>query len=159
MASEHDILSRLPEAPTPAPDARHDAIANALERFDKKSRAIPQGSAHDLRLMQQTASSIPPSRRSPTMPRARNVIAASVAVLVAGSAIGLYVHKTPGDFEIVDYKQTSRRSRIVWRRPRRRRRLQERMLRKIYAPGPRSWRPNALTRHKGARGEERCAVT
>ena len=99
MASEHDILARLPEAPAPAPDARQAAIANALERFDKRNHARPQGTAHDLRLMQQTASSILPSRRRSVM-RARNVIAASVAILVAGSALGLYVHKTPDEFKI-----------------------------------------------------------
>jgi Ca-activated chloride channel family protein len=99
MASEHDILARLPEAPAPAPKIRQAAIANALERFEKKSRTISQGSAHDLRLMQHTAASTQPSRRRSVM-RARNVIAASVAVLIAGSAIGLYVHKTPGQFEI-----------------------------------------------------------
>jgi Ca-activated chloride channel homolog len=101
MASEHDILSRLPEAPAPAPDARQAAIATALERFDKRNRARPQVSAHDLRLMQQTASSTQPSRRRTVMPRSRNVIAASLAVLVAGSALGLYVHKTSDKFEIV----------------------------------------------------------
>ncbi len=100
MASEHDILSRLPEAPAASPEARQAAIANALERFEKKNRARSQGCEHDLRLTQQTASSIPPSRRSSVMPRARQVIAASLVVLVAGSVIGLYVHKTPGEFEI-----------------------------------------------------------
>jgi Ca-activated chloride channel family protein len=105
MASEHDILARLPEAPTPAPEIRQAAIANALERFEKKSRMPPQGSAHDLRLIQQTASFTPPSRRRSVM-RARNVIAASVAVLVAGSALGLYVHKMPDEFKIAyDHKQ------------------------------------------------------
>ena len=88
MASEHDILARLPEAPAPAPKIRQAAIANALERFEKKSRTISQGSAHDLRLMQQTASSTPPSRRSSAMPRARHLIAASLVVLTVGSAGG-----------------------------------------------------------------------
>src|SRR6267378_8290339 len=99
MASEHDILSRLPEAPAPAPDARQAAIANALERFEKRNRTLLQGSAHDLRLMQQTAAFTPPSRRRSVM-RARNVIAASVAVLVAGSALGVYVHKMPAELNI-----------------------------------------------------------
>src|SRR3981081_4541030 len=99
MASEHDILSRLPEAPAPAPHAPQAPTANALERFDKRNRTLPQGSAHDLRLMQQTASFTPPSRRRSVM-RARNVIAASVAVLVAGSALGVYVHKMPAELNI-----------------------------------------------------------
>src|SRR3981081_3746734 len=99
MASEHDILSRLPEAPAPAPHAPQAPTANALERFDKRNRTLPQGSAHDLRLMQQTAAFTQPSRRRSVM-RARNVIAASVAVLVAGSALGLYVHKMPDELRI-----------------------------------------------------------
>ena len=94
MASEHDILSRLPEAPAPAPEARQAAIANALERFEKKNRTRSQGTAHDLRLMQQTASSNSPSRRSALMPRARQLIAASLVVLMAGSATWFYVDQT-----------------------------------------------------------------
>src|SRR5262245_24156393 len=95
MASEHDILSRLPDAPEPSPDARQGAITEALMRFDRRHRARSQGFLHDLRLKQQTASSTLPSRRSSAMPRARHLIAASLAVLVAGSAIGLYVHQGP----------------------------------------------------------------
>ena len=94
MASEHDILSRLPEAPAPAPDAREAAIANALERFEEKNRAHGQGNAHDLRLTQQTASSNSPSRRSPLMPRARRLVAASLVALMAGSATWFYVSET-----------------------------------------------------------------
>jgi Ca-activated chloride channel family protein len=94
MASEHDILSRLPEAPAPAPDAREAAIANALERFEEKNRAHGQGNAHDLRLTQQTASSNSPSRRSPLMPRARQLVAASLVALMAGSATWFYVNQT-----------------------------------------------------------------
>ncbi len=94
MASEHDILSRLPEAPAPAPDAREAAIANALERFEKKNLSRAQGNEHDLRLTQQTASSNSPSRRSSVMPRARQLIAASLVALMAGSATWFYVNET-----------------------------------------------------------------
>ena len=94
MASEHDILARLPEAPAPSPDARQAAIASAVERFEKKNRAHPQGSGLDRRLTQQTAPFTPPSRRSPAMPRARHLIAASLVVLMAGSAAWFYVGET-----------------------------------------------------------------
>jgi Ca-activated chloride channel family protein len=94
MASEHDILSRLPEAPAPAPDRRQAAISNASRQFAKKYFAPFQGSEHALRLTQQTATSIPPSRRKSIM-RARQVIAASLVVLTAGSAAWLYVGETP----------------------------------------------------------------
>jgi Ca-activated chloride channel family protein len=94
MASERDNLAPLPEAPAPSPDARDAAIATALERFDKKFHARPQGSGHDRRLTQQTAPSTPPSRRSPAMPRARHLIAASLVVLMAGSAAWFYVGET-----------------------------------------------------------------
>src|SRR5258708_35241138 len=98
MASERDILARLPAAPDPCPNARQAAIAEAVQRFEKKTRARPQGFAHDLRLMQQTASSTPPSRRRSVMPRARHVIAASLVVLIAGSAIGLYVQRASDEW-------------------------------------------------------------
>jgi Ca-activated chloride channel family protein len=94
MASEHDILARLPEAPAPAPDARQAAIANALERFEKKSLSHAQGNEHALRLTQQTASSNSPSRRSAIMPRARQLIAASLVAVMAGSATWFYVNET-----------------------------------------------------------------
>ena len=94
MASEHDILARLPEAPAPSPNARQAAIASAVERFEKKNRAYPQGSGLDRRLTQQTAPFTPPSRRSPAMPRARHLIAASLVVLMTGSAAWFYVGET-----------------------------------------------------------------
>jgi len=108
MASEHDILSRLPEGPEPAPAARDAAMTEALLRFDQSNHARSQGFLHDLRLKQQTASSTPPSRRSSAMPRARRLIAASLAVLVTGSAVGLYVqralyvHKPPPEIQIAN---------------------------------------------------------
>src|SRR5262245_17236242 len=94
MASEHDILSRLPEAPAPAPDARDAAIANALERFEKKNLSRAQGNDHDLRLTQQTAASNSPSRRRPLMPRTRQLVAASLVAVMAGSATWFYVNET-----------------------------------------------------------------
>jgi Ca-activated chloride channel family protein len=121
MASEHDILSRLPEGPEPAPAARDAAMTEALLRFDQSNHARSQGILHDLRLKQQTVSSTSPSRRSSAMPRARHLIAASLAVLVAGSAIGLYVHHAPDEFQIassppvVKDELTSSRSKIAGR--------------------------------------------
>src|SRR5262252_155447 len=104
MASEHDILSRLPDGPEPAPEIRQATITEALLRFDQKHRArsqgFSQGFLHDLRLKQQTASSDLPSRRSSAMPRARHLIAASLIVLVAGSAIGLYLHTLSNEFQV-----------------------------------------------------------
>ena len=94
MASEHDILARLPEAPAPAPEARQAAIANALERFEKNNATRFQGNEHDLRLMQQTAASNSPSRRRALMPRARQLVAASLVALMAGSATWFYVNET-----------------------------------------------------------------
>jgi Ca-activated chloride channel homolog len=93
MASEHDILARLPEAPAPAPEAREAAIANALERFEKNNATRFQGNEHDLRLMQQTAASNSPSRRRALMPRARQLVAASLVALMAGSATWFYVNE------------------------------------------------------------------
>jgi Ca-activated chloride channel family protein len=95
MASEHDIISRLPEPPAISPEIQHAAIANALERFEKKNGARSQGTEHDLRLTQQTASSTLPSRRSSTMPRVRHVIAACCVVMIAGSGAWLYVNEAP----------------------------------------------------------------
>jgi Ca-activated chloride channel family protein len=96
MTSEHargrdDI--HLADAPAPSPAARQAAIAQALARFDEKNRARRQGSASDERLMRQTA--IPPSRRRSVMPRVRYAIAASLVVLMAGSATWVYVNETP----------------------------------------------------------------
>src|SRR5712692_4698664 len=105
MASEHDILSRLPEAPIPSPDARQAAIAEALGRFETRNRTLPQGSPHDLRLMQQTASSTPPSRRRSIMVREHHAIAAVFVIGVIGSVIGLYAHKTD-EFQIASRTPT-----------------------------------------------------
>jgi Ca-activated chloride channel family protein len=93
MISECDIV--LADAPAPAPQARKAAIAKALARFEEKNRTAGaqrhQGSEHDGRLMPQTA--IPPSRRSPVMPRVRYAIAASLVALMAGSATWVYVNE------------------------------------------------------------------
>ena len=88
MASD-DILSRLPEAPAPAPEAKHAAIASALQRFDQKNSAPGQGAAHDLRLTQQTASSTPPSRRRFAMVREHQLVAAVFVIGLVGAGIAL----------------------------------------------------------------------
>jgi Ca-activated chloride channel family protein len=95
MSAEHDILSTLPAAPTPNAPRRQAAIAHALERFDEKNSASFQGSAHDPRLTQQTASSNPPSRRRSVMLFARYAVAAGAVVLMAGSAAWFYVDEAP----------------------------------------------------------------
>src|SRR5215813_1096200 len=94
MASD-DILSRLPEAPPPAPEAKHAAIASALQRFDQKNSAPGQGAAHDLRLTQQTAASTPPSRRRFAMVREHQLVAAVFVVGLVGAGIAL---TTTSDF-------------------------------------------------------------
>src|SRR5713226_2969338 len=99
MASEHDILARLPEAPAPAPEAEHAAIANALRRFDKKNPARAQGTDDDLRLTQQTASSTAPSRRRFAMVREHQLVAGLFVVGVVGSIIGLYAHNNMTQYE------------------------------------------------------------
>jgi Ca-activated chloride channel family protein len=106
MASEHDILARLPEAPAPAPEAKHAAIANALERFDKKNAARAQGAEHDLRLTQQTASSTPPSRRRLAMARAHQLVAGLFVTGVVGSVIGLYAHNNMGPYQTTSGPQS-----------------------------------------------------
>jgi Ca-activated chloride channel homolog len=88
MASEHDIFSRLPEAPPPSGQVRQAAIAGALARFDQKDRTRFQASRRAARLTQQTASS--PSRGR-TFMRARTLVAACLAVLMVGSAASIYV--------------------------------------------------------------------
>jgi Ca-activated chloride channel homolog len=90
MASEHDIFSRLPDAPAPSPQVRHAAISSALARFDKIKRPRFQASGHPTRLTQQTARSISPSRGR-TFMRARYLVATCLALMVVGSAVSLYV--------------------------------------------------------------------
>jgi Ca-activated chloride channel family protein len=91
MASEQDMLSRLPEAPAPSPAAKQAAIDAALRRFD--DRVGRQGFEGDARLMRQTSHD-GASPRSPAMPRAHHLIAASVVCLLAGSSAWLYLSET-----------------------------------------------------------------
>jgi Ca-activated chloride channel homolog len=98
MASD-DILARLPEAPAPAPQAKHAALANALQRFEQKNSAPGQGANHDLRLTQQTASSTAPSRRRFAMVREHQLVAGLFVVGVVGSIIGLYAHNNMTQYE------------------------------------------------------------
>jgi tetratricopeptide (TPR) repeat protein len=73
MGSDQDILSRLPQAPAPLPEAREAAIAAALQRFDEHA----QGTV-----------------RSPTrhgMPRVRQLLAASVVVGIAAPVAWHYL--------------------------------------------------------------------
>ena len=96
MASDHDILSRLPDAPAPAPERKAAAIATAVARFEEKNRARRQGAAHEQRLTQQTASANPPSRRRPTMVRQRHLVAACSVILIAGSAVAFVIPQLSG---------------------------------------------------------------
>src|SRR5690349_9173824 len=90
MASEHDILPQLPEAPPSSPQVRHAAISSALARFDKIKRPRRQAPSHTARLTQRTARSTSPSRGR-TFMRARYLVAACLALMVVGSAVSLYV--------------------------------------------------------------------
>src|SRR5262245_56561286 len=91
MTSEHDI--RLPEGPAASPETRDAAIGKALAGFDEKFGTRVQGAQPGLRLMRQTAPT--PSRRRTDM-RVRQLIAASLVVLVAGSTTWLFVHDRLG---------------------------------------------------------------
>jgi Ca-activated chloride channel homolog len=93
MTSEHDI--RLPEGPAASADKRDAAIEKALAGFDEKFGTRSQDARPGLRLMWQTAQSAPSRRRS-TMPRTRQLIAASLVVFVAGSTTWLFVHDRLG---------------------------------------------------------------
>ena len=98
MASE--LFTRLPEAPTPAPQAEEAAVARALARFDQKFPPRTQGNSQGndpvLRLSEQTAIHAP-SRRS-TFMRARHLVAASFVAFVAASSAWLYVEQYPSPF-------------------------------------------------------------
>jgi Ca-activated chloride channel family protein len=92
MTSEHDI--RLPEGPAASANKREAAIEQALASFDRKFAAHSQGVQPGLRLMRQTAHPAPSRRR--TDMRVRQLIAASLVVLVAGSTTWLFVHDRLG---------------------------------------------------------------
>lgn len=98
MTSDHDM--QLPSSPAPLQRAREGAIAAAMQRFDAKMSGDIQGENDQPRLMQQTAPFTRPSRRSFVMSRSssRQLIAASVAVLVTGSAVWIALetsHRVP----------------------------------------------------------------
>jgi len=92
MTSEHDI--RLPEGPAASASKREAAIEQALAGFERKFAARSQGVQPGMRLMRQTAHSAPSRRR--TDMRVRQLIAASLVVLVAGSTTWLFVHDRLG---------------------------------------------------------------
>lgn len=96
MTTDHD--TQLPPSPAPSQRAREAAIAAAMQRFDTKMSGDIQGENEQPRLMQQTAPFTRPSRRSFVMPRSRQLIAASLAVLATGSAIWISLetsHRVP----------------------------------------------------------------
>src|SRR5262245_58822035 len=89
---EHEPFAALPEPPSPAPSAREAAIERALGQFDGKHGAASQGFAHRLRLRRRTAILPSPGRFAMprfAMPRTRSLVAASLVVLLAGSAVWL----------------------------------------------------------------------
>lgn len=99
MTTDHDM--QFPSSPAPSPRAREAAIAAAMHRFDAKIAGDIQGENEQPRLMQQTAPFTRPSRRSFAMPRStsRQLIAASLATLMTGSAIWIALdtsaHRAP----------------------------------------------------------------
>jgi Ca-activated chloride channel family protein len=95
MATDSKLRSLLPEAPEPRGEARDQAIASALARFDEKFSSSRKGTARDTRLMEQTATSTRPSHRRSAMSRARYAIAASLVFMFAGSIAWVYVNEAP----------------------------------------------------------------
>src|SRR4051812_41623232 len=73
MGSDQDILSRLPQAPVPSPEAREAAIAKALAQFD------------------EPAQDAMPSRARRGTSRVRQLLAASVVVGIAAPAAWHYL--------------------------------------------------------------------
>jgi Ca-activated chloride channel family protein len=88
MAADDDLAPLLPDAPVPSHDGRMRALDAALRRFDEKNAAGRQGSAAAARLMERTQDHVRPVRR-PLMTRTRYAAAASVALLIFGSAAAL----------------------------------------------------------------------
>jgi len=95
MSADHDDIMRLPEAPTPAPDAREHALQQALSRFDNENLGEPQGLPGEIRLIERTAAPVQPSRERPVMNRTRYLIAASLACILAGSGTALHLGHWP----------------------------------------------------------------
>jgi Ca-activated chloride channel family protein len=94
MSSDHDIM-RLPEPPPSSPDARDEALMQALTQFDRKNTTSHQGSPGDIRLIERTAAPLRPSRERPVMNRTRYLIAASLACILAGSGVFFHLNGSP----------------------------------------------------------------
>ncbi len=67
MTRQDHMRDRLPQPPAPSEQARGDAIATALQRFDAAKAEASQGNEDDVRLMDETAHAPRPSRRSIVM--------------------------------------------------------------------------------------------
>jgi Ca-activated chloride channel family protein len=107
MSPEENLMTKLPDPPVPSTRARRAAIERALDHFDHKQQMRTQGIPGLLRLMRRTMLLVLPTRRSFTMQQtesgvaphaalrtrsnlsigARYIVAASLAVLVVGSAV------------------------------------------------------------------------
>ena len=95
MATESNLRALLPEAPEPRGEARDQAIAAALTRFDENFSSSRKGTAREERLMERTANPTRPSHRRSAMSQARYAIAASLVFLIAGSVAWFYVNEAP----------------------------------------------------------------
>jgi Ca-activated chloride channel family protein len=102
MATESKMRSFLPEAPESREQAREQAVAAALTRFDEKISGPRKGKPVTPRLMEQTATSTPPSHRRSAMSQARYAIAASLVFLLAGSIGWFYVNEAPLRWKTVE---------------------------------------------------------
>jgi Ca-activated chloride channel family protein len=85
MTADREPSSWLPEPPPPSDAARERALAAALRRFDEKNFEDRQGSGRGARLMERTDHDVRTPKRS-SMVRARLALAASLTLVVAGSA-------------------------------------------------------------------------
>ncbi|MFK4500001.1 Ca-activated chloride channel family protein [Bradyrhizobium japonicum] len=99
MSTDHNIM-RLPDPPSPAPDACAASVQQALLRFDQKSAGEKnaddsQGMPTDIRLIERTAAPLRPSRERTVMKRTRYLLAASLACIVAGSGAYLHLMRSP----------------------------------------------------------------
>src|ERR1700704_1222614 len=107
MSRNGDGFGAFPEPPSASPERRQAAIDRALDRFDQKQRRRSQGFPGLLRLIRRTTSLVLPTRRSfamshaipraipRLMPGARYLVAASLAVLVVGSAVLVSLEQSP----------------------------------------------------------------
>src|SRR5712671_4095534 len=118
MSPEENLNRKVPDHPAPSAQVKRAAIDHALNRFDRKHRSRIQGFPGLLRLMRRTTSLVLPTRRSFSMqdlesraaPRkrsrvsigARYLVAASLAVLVVGSAVWV----SPDHFQLANAPST-----------------------------------------------------